>query len=59
MEKDICRFNRGNLKDYVIRLGLDPQECMDYLLSKKAVDIRPIHATSLQYLKPKPLVPSS
>jgi len=40
------------------KLGINPQEAVDYILSKKARHIRPIHVKALEVLR-KPYVHSS
>lgn len=55
LEQDTLKIDRETF----IQCGIDPQEVIDYILEKKAVDLRPIHVTSLHFLKPKPAVASS
>lgn len=43
----------------LLRLGIDPQEGIDYLENKQAVTINPVHVKALQVLKQKPAVASS
>jgi hypothetical protein len=52
MEKHIFCINQESLRIF----GVDPQEGIDYLESKKAITIDPVHVTSLQVLKQNPLV---
>lgn len=54
MDKDIP-INRETL----IKLEIDPQDAIEYLESKKAKDINPIHVHALQTLKKRPAVASS
>lgn len=42
----------------LLKLGITPEEAIDYLNNKKAVTIKPIHVKALQVLKQTPLVSS-
>lgn len=54
MEKDNFYINHVFFKI----LGIDPQSGVEYLESKKASTIEPVHVKALEVLKKKPLVPS-
>lgn len=53
--KDIYIINR----DTFLRLGIDPQEAIDYLLNKQAIHMDAVHIKAVQVLKQMPLVHSS
>lgn len=55
MEKHIFCINQESLRIF----GVDPQEGIDYIESKNAITIDPIHVIALRVLKQKPLVASS
>lgn len=43
----------------LLKLGIDPNEAIEYLLKKETKDIYAVHITALQILKQKkPTVPS-
>jgi hypothetical protein len=55
MKKDVFRINR----EYLEIFGIDPQEGIDYLENKKAIEMNPNHVKVHAILKQKPLVSSS
>jgi hypothetical protein len=55
MDKDIFYIN----SEYLLKLGIDPKEAVEYLDNKKAITVNPVHVKALQVLKQKPAVPSS
>lgn len=56
MKKDVFKISR----EYLEIFGIDPQEGIDYLENKKAIDMNPNHVRVHAILKQqKPLVSSS
>lgn len=55
MDKDVLVIDRETF----IKLGIHPQEAIDYILNKKATTLNPVDVKALQVLKRKPVVPAS
>lgn len=53
MSLDIC-INRETL----IKLDIDPNDAIEYIENKKAIDIHPCHVNALQILKRRPVASS-
>jgi hypothetical protein len=54
MEQDVLYITAETL----IKLGITVDESIEYLESKKALTVNPVHVKALQVLKQKPLVSS-
>lgn len=46
-------------RDTFLKIGIDPQEAIDYILELEAMDLRPVHVRALQYLQQQPAISSS
>lgn len=44
--------------EFILMLGLDPKEAVEYLENKRAVDMNPVHIKAHQILKQQPVASS-